>query len=131
MTLVSAYQRIVVWYVVAMLFLYPYGLSLGEEASLRFSDPFAMLAIAVGAGAIILRQRVKIDRAFLGIAGAFILFELLAPFIGALGYRRPGDAVSAVRMAMRRIVRTQQGREGKRRSTSRMPVRGSRRLWVR
>lgn len=100
MTLVSAYQRIVAWYVVALLFLYPYGLSLGEEASLRLSDPFAMLAIAVGAGAIILRRKVKVDRAFFGIAGAFILFELLAPFVGALGYRRPGDAVSAVRMAM-------------------------------
>jgi len=99
-TLVSACQRIAGWYLVALLYLYPYGVSLGDEASLRLSDLFALLALVVGAGALVLRQQIRIDRTFLAIAGAFVLLELLLPFVGAVGYRRPGDAASALRMAM-------------------------------
>jgi hypothetical protein len=99
-TLVSACQRVAGWYLVALLFLYPYGISLGDEASLRLSDLFALLALVVGAGALVLRQQIRIDRTFLAIAGAFVLLELLLPFVGAIGYRRPGDAASALRMAM-------------------------------
>jgi hypothetical protein len=99
-TLVSACQRVAGWYLVALLFLYPYGVSLGDEASLRLSDLFALLALVVGAGALVLRQQIRIDRTFLAIAGAFVLLELLLPFVGAIGYRRPGDAASALRMAM-------------------------------
>jgi len=99
-SLVSAYQRIVVWYVVAVLFLYPYGVTIGDGANLRLSDLFALLALVVGAGAIILRQSLRVDRALLAIVGAFILLELLLPFVGAVGYRRPADAASALRMAM-------------------------------
>jgi hypothetical protein len=40
------------------------------------------------------------DRIGLAIAGAFVLLELATPFVGAVGYRRPGDAGSALRMAM-------------------------------
>jgi hypothetical protein len=100
LTLVSVYQRVALWYLVSLLFLYPYGISLGEEAHLRLSDLFAMLAIVIGGGGIVLRQKVRIDRTFLGIAGAFVLLELLVPFVGAVGYRRPGDAASSLRMAM-------------------------------
>ena len=99
-TLVSAYQRVAGWYLVALLYVYPYGISFGDEASLRLSDLFALLAVAMGVGAIILRQSVRIDRTFLAVAGAFLLLELLLPFVGAVGYRRPGDAASALRMAM-------------------------------
>ena len=99
-TLVSAYQRVAGWYLVALLYVYPYGISFGDEASIRLSDVFALLAMAVGVGAIILRQSVRIDRTFLAVAGAFVLLELLLPFVGAVGYRRPGDAASALRMAM-------------------------------
>ena len=99
-TLVSAYQRVAGWYLVALLYVYPYGVSFGDEASIRVSDLFALLAMAVGVGAIILRQSVRVDRTFLAVAGAFVLLELLLPFVGAVGYRRPGDAASALRMAM-------------------------------
>ncbi|HKX99193.1 MAG TPA: O-antigen ligase family protein [Steroidobacteraceae bacterium] len=99
-TLVSAYQRVAGWYLVALLYVYPYGVSFGDEASIRLSDLFALLAMAVGVGAIILRQSVRVDRTFLAVAGAFVLLELLLPFVGAIGYRRPGDAASALRMAM-------------------------------
>ena len=99
-TLVSAYQRVAGWYLVALLYVYPYGISFGDEASLRISDLFALIAMAVGVGAIILRQSVRIDRTFLAVAGAFVVLELLLPFVGAVGYRRPGDAASALRMAM-------------------------------
>jgi hypothetical protein len=99
-TLVSAYQRVAGWYLVALLYVYPYGISFGEEASLRLSDLFALLALGIGLGAILFRQSVRIDRTFLVVAGAFVLLELLLPFVGALGYRRPGDAASSLRMAM-------------------------------
>ena len=99
-TLISAYQRVAGWYLVALLYLYPYGVSLGDDASLRLSDLFALLALVVGAGALVLRQEIRIDRTFLAVAGVFVLLELLMPFVGAVGYRRPGDAASALRMAM-------------------------------
>jgi hypothetical protein len=99
-TLALAYQRIVAWYLVALLYLYPYGVAIGGEASLRLSDPFALLAMVVGAGAILYRGGIRMDRIGLAIAGAFVLLELATPFVGAVGYRRPGDAVSALRMAM-------------------------------
>lgn len=98
-TLVSAYQRLAGWYLIALLFLYPYGISLGDDASVRLSDLFALLAMAVGVAAILLRQEIRIDRTFLAVAGVFVLFELLMPFVGAVGYRRPADAASALRMA--------------------------------
>ena len=47
-TLVSAYQRVAGWYLVALLYVYPYGISFGDEASLRLSDLFALLAVAMG-----------------------------------------------------------------------------------
>ncbi|MGH8223101.1 MAG: hypothetical protein ACREQZ_09010 [Woeseiaceae bacterium] len=99
-TLIGTYQSLVVWYLISLLYLYPYGISVSDEASLRVPDLLAVLAILVGVGAILLRRQVKIDRAFLGVAGAFVLLELFAPFVGAIGYRRPIDVVSALRMAM-------------------------------
>lgn len=99
-TLATAYQRVVAWYVVALLFLYPYGITLGADANVRLSDLFALLALLVGTGALLLRGSVRIERGFLAVVGAFVLFELLAPIVGAAGYRRPGDATSALRMAL-------------------------------
>jgi hypothetical protein len=54
----------------------------------------------MGLGATLLKGQIKVDRVFLAVAGAFLLLELSLPVIGAVGYRRPVDFVSALRMAM-------------------------------
>ena len=46
-TVIGAYQALMLWYLAALLFLYPYGVSMGEEASLRFSYIFAVVAMLV------------------------------------------------------------------------------------
>ena len=100
LTLIGTYQSLVVWYLISLLYLYPYGISVGAEASLRVPDVFAILAILVGGGALSLRGQIRVDRVFFGVAGAFLLLELSLPFVGAIAYRRPIDVVSTLRMAM-------------------------------
>ena len=99
-TVIGAYQALMLWYLAALLFLYPYGVSMGEEASLRFSDIFAVVAMLVGLAAVLQRGSIKLDRTLAGVIGAFVVLELAAPFVGAVGYRRPLDVASSVRMAM-------------------------------
>lgn len=87
-------------YLASLLYLYPYGIPVAAEANLRVPDLFALVALLLGFGAILLKGQIRVDRVLLGVAGAFLFLELSAPFIGAVGYRRPIDAVSALRMAM-------------------------------
>jgi hypothetical protein len=99
-TVIGTYQTLMLWYLVALLYLYPYGISMGEEASLRFPDIFAVLAVFMGLAAALQKGRIAVDRALLGVVGAFVALELFAPFVGAVGYRRPADVASSIRMAM-------------------------------
>jgi len=98
--LLSVYQAVVIGYLISILFLYPYGVPVGEFASLRPPDLFALAALALGLGGVLVSGRVRINRMLFGFAGAFVLFELAAPLIGAVGYRRFSDGISALRMAM-------------------------------
>jgi hypothetical protein len=98
--LAGAYQSLVVCYLVSLLFFYQYGIPIGADVNLRAPDLFALLLLVMGAAATLLQGRLKIDSTFLGIAGAFILLEIGLPIVGAVGYRRPVDVASAVRMAM-------------------------------
>ncbi len=99
-TVVAAYQALMLWYLAALLFLYPYGISLGEDASVRLPDIFAVLALLMGFAAVLQRGSVKFDRTLFAVVGAFVVLELVAPFVGAVGYRRPLDVTSSIRMAM-------------------------------
>lgn len=98
--LVRSYQGVLLCYLTSVLFLYPYGLPVADEATLRVPDLFALLALVIGCGAILLRGRIKIDRVLLAVVGPFLLLELVMPVIGAVGYRRPIDVVSSLRIAM-------------------------------
>ena len=42
----------------------------------------------------------RVDRTLFAIIGLFLVMELVIPIVGAVGYRRPVDVVSALRMAM-------------------------------
>jgi hypothetical protein len=96
----AVYQDVLFAYLISILFLYPYGVTVLEVASFRPPDLFALAALALGIGAVLAGGRVRITRAVFVVAGAFVLLELAAPVIGAVGYRRFGDVVSALRMAM-------------------------------
>jgi hypothetical protein len=62
-TVIGTYQTLMLWYLVALLYLYPYGISMGEEASLRFPDIFAVLAVFMGLAAALQKGRIAVDRA--------------------------------------------------------------------
>ncbi len=94
------YQGVLFAYLISILFLYPYGITVGEVASLRPPDLFALAALALGVGAVLAGGRVRVTRMLFVVAGAFVLLELAAPVVGAVGYRRFTDVVSALRMAM-------------------------------
>jgi len=94
------YQTSVAWYVVALLFLYPYGIALTPDVNLRFTDLVALVPLALGTMAVLLHGRIRIEPTLWTVIGLFVLFEMSAPIVGALGYRRPTDIVSAIRMAM-------------------------------
>jgi hypothetical protein len=98
--LAQLYQTVVLWYVVALLYLYPYGLALSPEVNLRATDVVALVPLAIGGAAVLLRGRIRIARTLWIVIGLFVLLEMYAPIVGAVGYRRPTDVVSAIRMAM-------------------------------
>lgn len=96
----SLYQRLLVGYLISILFLYPYGVPVGDFASLRPPDLFALALLLLGACAILVQGRIHVARMVFAVAGTFVLFEMAAPMIGAMGYRRFSDGISALRMAM-------------------------------
>ncbi len=90
----------VVAYLAALLYLYPYGIPLGSDASVRVPDLLGLLCLFCGAAALLLRGRMRVDAAFFAIVGPFVLLELATPVVGAVGYRKFFDAVSSVRIAV-------------------------------
>src|SRR5262245_27700523 len=98
--LARLYQTALVWYVVALLYLYPYGLALSPDVNVRVTDLVALAPLALGAALVLLRGRIRVEPTLWIVVGLFVLFEMYAPIVGALGYRRPADFVSAIRMAM-------------------------------
>jgi hypothetical protein len=99
-SLAGAYEILVLVYLASLLYVYPYGISLGAEASIRAPDLLGLLCLAAGAVAIAMQQRMRVDRLFLAIVGPFVLLEIATPVIGALGYRKIYDVVSSLRMAI-------------------------------
>ena len=97
---VGTYETVVLAYLVTLLFLHPYGIALNAEANLRFPDLVALVALMAGFGGILLRGKVYVNHLFYVICGAFVVLELVLPVLGAVGYKRPVDLVSAFRMAM-------------------------------
>ena len=96
----GAYEILLLAYLTSLLYVYPYGIALGAEASIRAPDLLGLLCLAAGAIAIGLRQRMRVDLLFLAVAGPFILLEVATPVVGALGYRKFYDVVSSLRMAI-------------------------------
>jgi hypothetical protein len=101
-SLCRAYERLVLVYVASLLYLYPYGIALSAdaEAHLRVTDVVALITLLTGCGALLLRGRMRIEPVLCTVVGAFVLLELIMPVVGAVGYRRPVDAVSSLRIAM-------------------------------
>ena len=99
-TLAGIYHVAVLCYLTSLLFLYPYGIPLSPEVSLRMPDLLALPTLMIGATAILFRTQIRIDRTLLTVVGFFLLMELYLPIVGAAGYRRPVDVLSSVRMAM-------------------------------
>jgi len=99
-SLVAIYQTTLLVYLVSVLYLYPYGIPVAPEVNLRLPDLLSLLTLALGGAVILLRGQVRIDRTIFAIIGLFLAMELVAPIVGAVGYRRPVDVVSALRMAM-------------------------------
>lgn len=100
MSFVAVYERLLLWYLASLLFLYPYGIVVGGEASMRPTDLLALAAIVPACGAILVSGKLRLPPLVFGIVGAFLVLELALPFVGAVGYRRPGDVASSLRMAM-------------------------------
>jgi hypothetical protein len=96
----GAYEILLLFYLTSLLYAYPYGVTLGAEASIRAPDLLGLLCLAVGAVAIAQRGSLRLDVLFLAIAGPFVLLEIATPAIGALGYRKFYDVVSSLRMAI-------------------------------
>lgn len=96
----SAYENLVLAYLVSLLYLYPYGISLAASASVRAPDLLGLLCLFFGVTAVATKQRVRADMIFLAVAGPFVLLEIATPIIGAVGYRKPADIVSSMRIAI-------------------------------
>jgi hypothetical protein len=94
------YENLVVVYLVTLLFLYPYGIAVTADASIKFPDVVGLLCIVFGVAILMLKPRVRLDLLFLAVVGPFVLLEVVYPVIGAAAYRRVADAVSSVRMAV-------------------------------
>ena len=99
-SLASAYQALVLAYIVSLLYLYPYGITLGSIGSVRAPDLLGLLCLAVGAAAIVMGVRLRADRVFLVIVGPFLFLELVTPTIGGIGYGSLSDVGSSLRMAI-------------------------------
>lgn len=99
-SLAGAYEMLLIAYLVSLFYVYPYGVSLGAEASIRAPDLLGLLCLAAGAVAIASKQRMRVDYLFLAIVGPFVLLEIATPVLGALGYRKIYDIVSSLRMAI-------------------------------
>jgi hypothetical protein len=100
MTLLSAYRALLLAYLVAILYLYPYGVPVAENVNVRPPDVLALGLLVLGFAAIMQQGEARADRLLFGVAGAFLLLELALPTIGALGFRRVTDAVGSLRMAL-------------------------------
>lgn len=99
-SLLDVYENVLLAYLASLLYLYPYGIPLGGEASIRAPDLLGLLCLLLGVAALILRRRVRADLVFFAVVGHFVLLELATPTIGAIGYHQPFDAVSTLRMAI-------------------------------
>lgn len=100
MSLTSTYEVVVLGHIATLLFLYPYGVSLGSGASVRVPDLPGFTCLALGAATLLLAGSARSDRAFLFIAGPFLLMELVSPLIGGIAYDTPSDVVSSLRIAI-------------------------------
>jgi len=99
-SLTRVYENLVLTYLASLLYLYPYGISLGPAASIRVTDVLGLLCVLLGGAALLLRKGVRIDPVFLAVMGPFVFLELATPVIGAVGYRQPLAAVSSLRIAI-------------------------------
>jgi hypothetical protein len=99
-TLSGAYENLVLVYLVSLLYLYPYGIALNADASIRASDLLGLVCLLVGLTTLLLKQRMRVDLVFLAFVGPFVVLELATPVMGAVAYRNPIDIVSSLRMAI-------------------------------
>jgi hypothetical protein len=99
-TLSGAYENLVLVYLVSLLYLYPYGIALNADASIRASDLLGLVCLLVGLTTLLLKQRIRVDLIFLAFVGPFVVLELATPVMGAVAYRNPIDIVSSLRMAI-------------------------------
>lgn len=94
------YEDLIVVYLVTLLYLYPYGIPLGADASIKLPDLLGLFCIAFGAAILLAKQRMRPDMVFLAVVGPFVLLELAYPVVGAVGYRNPSDVFSSLRAAV-------------------------------
>lgn len=99
-TLLGSYENLLLVYLASLLYVYPYGIPLSADSSIRVPDLLGLLCLLAGAVALILRRSIRVDRVFLMTVGPFLLLELATPVLGAIGYRQPLGALSSVRMAI-------------------------------
>lgn len=99
-SLVRVYENLVLAYLASLLYVYPYGIPLGGEASIRMPDALGLGCLALGMAGLVLKQKLRTDPVFFIVVGPFVLLELITPVLGAIGYRQPVDVVSSLRMAM-------------------------------
>jgi hypothetical protein len=99
-SLASAYENLVILYLASLLYLYPYGIPLGVDASIRAPDLLGLLCLLLGVATLAMQQRMRVNLLFLAVVGPFVLLELATPIIGAIAFRKPVDAVSSLRMAI-------------------------------
>jgi hypothetical protein len=99
-SLSAVYEKLVLLYLASLLYLYPYGIPLGADVSIRAPDLLGLACLLFGIAALALKQRMRFDLLFLAVVGPFVLLELATPVIGAMGYRKPLAAVSSLRMAI-------------------------------
>lgn len=98
--LMPLYRHVLVAYLMTLIFLYPYGISIGGIASLRAPDVLAALALGLGAISVLMRASLRLhDYLVVGVL-PFLILELGTPILGAVGAAQWPAAASTVRMAL-------------------------------
>ena len=94
------YEALVYFHLAALLYVFPYGVALNATTSIRIADLVGLLCLFCGAIALAVRPRVRLDGLFLAVVGPYLLLEIAAPLIGAVGYGKLADGVSSLRVAV-------------------------------
>ena len=81
-SLTRVYENLVLTYLASLLYLYPYGISLGPAASIRVTDVLGLLCLLLGGRGPSPQERLRIDPVFLAVMGPFV-----SPGAGNPGYR--------------------------------------------